>query len=771
VQEKPDSAREILDPVCGMVVKPEGPYSYDYRGHTYRFCCFHCKEKFQKNPDSFLKRKMDEEHVPYPLTPGTVYVCPMDPEVREEKPGPCPKCGMALEPENPLADTGAGNPELTDMTRRLIICSLVTFPLVALAMGYHVHALQGVFAPRLEQLVECLLATPVVVWGGWPFFSRAWRSIATGNFNMFTLIGLGVTVAFGYSLVALGMPGLFPAALKNEHQLLSVYFEAAAVITTLVLLGQVLELKARDRTASAIRSLLELSPQSARRIEADGREADVPLGRVERGDTLRIRPGEKVPVDGVVIEGSSLIDESMITGESVPVQRSAGDRVIGATLNQSGMFLMKADLVGNDTLLARIINLVAQAQRTRAPVQRLADKVSGLFVPGVVVAAVLTFIIWISVGPAPSFIYAIVNSIAVLIIACPCALGLATPISITVAMGRGARAGILFKNAEAVEILRKIDTLLVDKTGTITEGKPMISAFKAIISEEGMFRIAGSLERGSEHPLAAAILSEVARRNIDLAPVLHFMAEPGKGVSGLIDGKRVRLGNQGMMDAARIGTQSFAANVASLQADGQTVVFVSVENDCIGIIGVSDKPKESAAEVIADLAREGVETIMVTGDNRAVADVVARKVGIAQVRSTVLPGQKAALVEEYQRQGRIVAMAGDGINDAPALARAHVGIAMGNGTDAAIQSAHITLVKGDLRGILRARKLSKATMRNIRQNLFFAFAYNVVGIPVAAGALYPIFGVLLSPVIAAAAMSFSSVSVITNALRLRTLGL
>ena len=760
-----------IDPVCGMKVTAQSTFLYTYRNKSYRFCCAHCLEKFKKNPESYIAERRVSRGDTTAMPPVTIYSCPMDPEVRQDRPGPCPKCGMALEPEMPLSDEKPENPELKYMTVRLIACSLLSLPLVVLAMGYHLHVLAQVVSPRLEQWLELFLAAPVVVWGGLPFFVRAWRSLVTWNLNMFTLIGTGIAVAFGYSVIAVLLPDYFPVAVKNEHGLLNVYFEAAAVITTLVLLGQVLELRARDRTASAIRALIRLSPRSARKINEDGSESDITLDLIMRGDILRVRPGEKVPVDGIIIQGASSVDESMITGEPFPVERKKGDRVIGATLNRYGTFAMRADRVGRETLLAQIIEAVARAQRTRPPVQQTADSVAKIFVPSVIAAAILTFAAWSIFGPSPAFTYALINAISVLIIACPCALGLATPISITVAMGRGAAAGVLFKNAEAMEIMHTIDTVLVDKTGTLTQGSFAVKSIRSLIPEDELVRYAASLEQGSEHPLAAAILAEASRRNIGTIEARDFSALPGMGVSGTINGKQIYSGNRGMMEKHGIDMGEIEKQAAGDRAQTESLVYVAVGTRCVGFIGIADTIKKSVVDVIERLRKSGIEVIMVTGDNRASAEAVAKEAGIATVHAGILPNDKAAIVDRYQSEGRIVAMAGDGINDAPALARARVGIAMGNGTDIAIQSAHITLVKGDLDGIFRARALSRATMRNIKQNLFFAFAYNTLGIPVAAGILYPFFGIVLSPIIAAAAMSFSSVSVITNALRLRNIRL
>jgi P-type Cu+ transporter len=757
------------DPVCGMKVKPGTPFHYEYRSVTYGFCNVRCLEKFRDAPDAYLSRQGTAVQDYSSLPEGTEYVCPMDPDVREFKPGPCPKCGMALEPETPLAGDSTANTELKTMTVRLFACSLLTLPLVILAMGYHFHAFGNVIPPRIEQWIELLLAAPVVLWGGFPFFIRAWRSLISINFNMFTLIGTGVAAAFGYSVIATLFSGYFPPSLKGAHGLPNVYFESAAVIIVLVLLGQVLEIRARSRTASAIEALVRLSPRSARKINSDGSESDIPLGRILIGDLLRVRPGEKIPVDGVIYEGASSIDESMITGEPLPVERKNGDPVIGATVNKFGTFVMKTGRVGKDTVLARIIEAVSQAQRTRPRVQRMADSVSKLFVPAVVAAAIVTFIAWSLFGPPPSFTYALVNAIAVLIIACPCALGLATPISITVAMGRGAGAGVLFKNAEALEIMRTVDTVLIDKTGTLTEGKLSVTSIASLIPEDELLRYAASLERGSEHPVAAAIAAEASRRTLGLSEVRDFSALPGMGVSGSVAGRVIRAGTRALMEKNGVDLSAIDKKAVPGSAPGRSFVYIARETECIGCIGVADTPKKTVKEVLDHLRSSGIDVIMVTGDNRESAEAIAKGVGIEAVHAGVLPHEKAEIVDRYQKQGRIVAMAGDGINDAPALAKARIGIAMGNGTDVAIQSAHITLVKGDLDGILRAWILSKATMRNIKQNLLFAFAYNTLGIPLAAGVLYPVFGILLSPIFAAAAMSFSSVSVITNALRLRKL--
>ena len=786
-----------IDPVCGMTVDPEhaaGTSKLD--GTTYYFCNPSCKKRFDADPAAFLAEVPAAETVPAP--PGTIYTCPMDPEVRQEGPGACPKCGMALEPETIAAPATRTewtcpmhpeivrdapgscpicgmaleprtitleeqNPELIDMSRRFWVSAVFTAPLVVFAMLRHLpvgHDLLGHTAMTWGSWIELALATPVVLWGGWPFFERAWTSIVNRHLNMFTLIGFGVAVAYVYSVVATIAPILFPVNV-------GVYFEAAAAIVTLVLLGQVLELRARSQTGAAIRALLGLAPKTARRVDAKG-ERDVPLEEVQRGDTLRIRPGEKVPVDGVVIEGASNVDESMVTGEPLPVEKRAGDRVIGATVNTTGSLLMRAERVGAETLLSQIVNMVAQAQRSRAPIQKLADKVSAWFVPAVIAVSIATFAVWVIVGPSPRFGFALVNAVAVLIIACPCALGLATPMSVMVAAGKGATAGVLFRNAEAIEILRKVDTLVVDKTGTLTLGKPQLaSVLTTDFDETELLRLAASVERASEHPLAAAIISGAEARGIHVEAAQQFDSITGKGVFGVVDERRVFLGNLALLEEIHVRPGELAEWAEKLRGDGQTVMFVIVDGKPAGLISVADPVKETTAEAIRELHAEGLRIVMLTGDSRTTAQAVAKRLGIDDVIAEVLPGQKADAVKKLQQEGHLVAMAGDGINDAPALAQAEVGIAMGTGTDVAMESADVTLVKGDLRGIVRARRLSLATMKNIRQNLFFAFIYNALGVPIAAGVLYPVFGILLSPMIAAAAMSFSSVSVIGNALRLR----
>ncbi len=704
---------------------------------------------------------------PATVPEGTIWTCPMHPEVRNDGPGSCPICGMALEPLEPTLEAGP-NPELADMTRRFWISALFAVPLFALAMGMDLLGWEPL-PMRTATWVQLALATPVVLWGGWPFFERFWASLTSRHLNMFTLIGLGVGVAYGYSLVATLAPGIFPDSLHTMGGLVPVYFEAAAVITTLVLLGQVLELRARSATGRAIRALLGLAPKTARRVGADGSEEDIPLEHVHVGDLLRIRPGEKVPVDGVVTEGRSAVDESMISGEPVPVAKGPGDRITGATVNGTGSLLIKAERVGRDTMLAQIVRMVAEAQRSRAPIQALADKVSAWFVPAVVLVAVMAFATWALVGPEPRLAHALVNAVAVLIIACPCALGLATPMAIMVGTGRGATSGVLVRNAEALELMEKVDTLVVDKTGTLTIGKPRLVAVKTAsgFEESEVLRLAAAVERGSEHPLAAAIVEGAQERGLDVPDSTDFASHTGKGVTGLVEGRRIALGNKALLADHGISVDSLETQADAHRADGEGVMFAGVDGRLAGLVVVADPIKDSAVEAVAELRRGGIHVVMLTGDNPRTAEAVARKVGIAEVIAEVLPEQKQAKVEALRREGRRVAMAGDGINDAPALAAADVGIAMGTGTDVAMESAAVTLVGGDLGGIVRARRLSRATMRNIRQNLFFSFVFNAAGVPIAAGALYPWFGVLLSPIIAGAAMSLSSLAVIGNSLRLR----
>ena len=839
-----------IDPVCGMTVdETTAVAATEHHGATYHFCSKGCEVRFRANPERFLAGGHEPMHLAHdsnfpsalheiaaptvalpdrqptscggcchgshgtnssasvaPAEPGAIYICPMDPEVRQVGPGSCPKCGMALEPEAPVAAAerveytcpmhpevvrskpGAcpicgmalearsvvveeENPELADMLRRFRVSAALSLPLVALAMSrmFFAEQLVGWFPRRTLSFVELALATPVVLWGGWPFFVRMTQSFRNRSLNMFTLIGISTGTAYLYSLAATLFPEAFPESFRSMHGQVDLYFEAAAVIVTLVLLGQVLELRARHRTGAAIRSLLGLAPKTARRLQSDGQEEDVPLADVGVGDLLWVRPGEKVPVDGLVVKGQSAVDESMITGESIPVEKQAGERAIAGTVNGTGAFVLRAERVGNDTVLSQIVQMVAQAQRSRAPIQRLADQVSGYFVPVVLVIAAITFGAWAAWGPEPRLAYALVNAVAVLIIACPCALGLATPMSIMVGVGRGASSGVLVKNAEALELMEKIDTLIVDKTGTLTEGRPRLVSVVPLgnVDENELLRLAASLERTSEHPLASAIVQGARERKLDLSAAQTFQSVTGQCVRGQIEGRHVEVGNARLLDAEGAVTEEIAMKAEAMRRDGQTVMFVAIDQRPAGLLGVADPIKPSTPEAIRMLRDEGIEIVMVTGDSATTAQAVAAKLGISRVEAEVLPAQKVNAVKRLKGEGRRVAMAGDGVNDAPALAEALVGIAMGTGADVAMESAGITLVKGDLRGIARARRLSEDTMRNIRQNLFFAFAYNALGIPVAAGVLYPTFGLLLSPMIAAAAMSLSSVSVIANALRLR----
>lgn len=785
------SAPTAKDPVCGMTVNPQtAAGSHEHAGVTYYFCSEHCRQKFQAQPAKYLMpaepqhetergrppQRPTDRALEGPPTPSrTEYVCPMHPEIVRPQPGSCPICGMALEPRTVSLEEGP-NPELVDMTRRFWISLALSLPTFFLAMSHDFGFLARVFNPesairdpQLLSWIQFLLSTPVVLWGGWPLFERGWASIVNRRLNMFTLIAIGTGTAYFYSVFAVLFPDIFPQSFHDHGGAVPVYFEAAAVITTLVLLGQVLELRARSQTSSAIKALLGLAPKTARVIRDDGTEVDVPLDQIKPGDRLRVRPGEKVPVDGVVIEGGSFVDEAMITGEPIPAEKTQGSSVTGGTVNGTGSFVMRAERVGSDMMLAQIVRLVSEAQRSRAPIQRLADLVSSYFVPAVVLVAVMTFIVWAMVGPEPRLPHALVNAVAVLIIACPCALGLATPMSIMVGTGRGATAGVLIKNAEALEVLEKVDTLVVDKTGTLTEGKPRL--LSVIVppgdDEAELLRLAASLERHSEHPLAKAILTAAQANNLQLLDVESFQSLTGEGVVGSVNGRPIGVGNEKLLEHLGGDQAAIADRAEAVRRDGQSVMFVVIGQRVAGLLGVADPIKETTREAIEVLHREGIRVVMLTGDNRVSAEAVARKLGIDEIHAEVLPHQKNGVVRQLQAQGRIVAMAGDGINDAPALAQAHIGIAMGTGTDVAIESAGITLVKGDLRGIVRARRLSRATMRNIRQNLFFAFVYNTLGVPIAAGVLYPIFGLLLSPMIAAAAMTFSSVSVITNALRLR----
>ncbi len=818
------------DPVCGMTVLPEkAAGSLVHAGTTYYFCCTHCLEKFRTEPEKYLSSpktaramapglvQLGRSEVPRaetsqsPRTAPTIadYICPMDPDVHAAQPGPCPKCGMALEPAIPETATKteytcpmhpevvqdrpgtcpqcgmaleprvvtleeAPNPELAEMNRRFWVSLLLTAPLLLVAMGEMLlgPVLEQLLTPNGQKWLQLGLATPVVLWGGWPFFVRGWQSVVRRSPNMFTLIAMGTGAAYAYSVLAVVAPQMFPASFRANGQV-AVYFEAAAVITTLVLLGQVLELRARARTSSAIRHLLGLAPKTARLVRADGTEVDVPVEQIAVGDRLRVRPGEKIPVDGIVVEGTSNVDESMLTGEPIPVEKQPGSAVTGGTLNQTGSFLMQATRVGRETLLAQIVRMVSQAQRSRAPIQRLADRVSAFFVPSVGVVAVLTFVAWSLWGPEPRMAHALVSAVAVLIIACPCALGLATPMSIMVGTGRGATVGVLIRDAEALETMEKVDTLVVDKTGTLTEGQPRLVSVEALdgFDADELIRLAASLERASEHPLATAIVRGAEQRGTDLVAVEQFRSHTGLGVTGKVAGREVVLGNRALLEQAGIDATPLEQAAERLRRSGQTVMLLAVDGRAAGLLGVADPIKDSAREAIRALHAEGLRIVMLTGDSRTTAEAVARDLGIDEVIAGVAPGEKHDVVRQLQQQGRIVAMAGDGINDAPALAAAQVGIAMGSGTDIAMESAAITLLRGDLRGIVRARRLSRAVMRNIRQNLFFAFLYNLLGVPVAAGVLYPRFGLLLSPMIAAAAMTFSSVSVIGNALRLRTVKL
>jgi Cu+-exporting ATPase len=811
-QEKiklPKENGSAIDPICGMAVDiTPTSLKHEHNGQKYHFCSDHCLTKFKTDAEGFISGEL-EKHGEEEQVEGMQYTCPMDPEIVQDHPGSCPKCGMALEPMTPTdqatrteytcpmhpeivqeepgscpkcgmaleprtVDVEDSNPEYEDMKRRFIVGAVLSLPLVLIAMRHMIPGL-GIIdswaSAKTLEWTELILATPVVLWAGWPFYERGVQSIINRSLNMFTLIGLGVTVAYVYSLVAVYLPGLFPDAVRGPDGTVGVYFEAAAVIVTLILLGQVLELRARSQTGAAIKALLGLAPKTARKIDADGTEKDIPLEHVKKGDKLRVRPGEKIPVDGVVLEGRSSVDESMISGEPIPVEKNPGDKVVGATINSTGSLVMEAEKVGSDTLLARIVQMVADAQRSRAPIQKLADVVSGYFVPVVIGIAVVAFLVWLLFGPEPRLTYAIIAAVSVLIIACPCALGLATPMSIMVATGKGATMGVLFKNAEAIETLRKVNTLVVDKTGTLTEGKPkLMSVVPAVgFDEDTVLKIAASLEKGSEHPLAAAIVKGAEEREVKLSRAADFESITGKGVSGTVEGKKVLLGNNKLMDDFSIDPGEIADQAEHKRKEGETVMFVAVDNTIAGLVAVADPIKETTPEAIHQLHKENIRIVMLTGDNKVTAEAVANKLDIDEVLAEVLPDQKAKAVKKFQQRGEVVAMAGDGINDAPALAQAEVGIAMGTGTDVAMESAGVTLVKGDLTGIVRARKLSRATMSNIKQNLFFAFVYNSIGVPIAAGVLYPVFGILLSPIIAAAAMSLSSVSVITNALRLKTL--
>jgi P-type Cu+ transporter len=760
----------VRDPVCGMAVDPHATsHRHQHAGRPYYFCSAGCQAKFQADPAKYLAPSA----TPSPAVPaGTIYTCPMHQQIRQVGPGVCPICGMALEPEL-VAATSEPNPELVDMKRRFWLGLALALPVVALEMGGHLANLHMIVDPTWSNWLQFVFATPVVLWAGWPFFVRGWQSLVTRNLNMFTLIAMGTGVAWLYSVVAIVFPGLFPPAFRGPDGTVAVYFEAAAVITVLVLLGQVLELRAREQTSGAIRALLDLAPKTARRIRADGQDEEVALDAIVVGDRLRVRPGEKVPVDGMIVEGRSALDESMVTGESMPVTKQVGDKVIAGTLNTTGGFVMRAEKVGRDTMLARIVQMVAAAQRSRAPIQRLADQVAGWFVPTVILFALAAFVAWAMFGPEPRYAYGLVAAVTVLIIACPCALGLATPMSIMVGVGRGAQAGVLIKNAEALERMEKVDTLVVDKTGTLTEGRPKVVAVvpAAGFEESEALRLAACVEQASEHPLAAAIVAAARERGLPMSPVSEFDSPTGKGAVGVVDGRRVRLGNAKFLHDLGIDTADLDGEAERLRSDGATAIFLAVDRKLAAVIAIADPVKPTTSEALKLLAQDGVRVVMLTGDNRTTAQAVARRLGIDDVEAEVLPDQKSAVIVKLRQQGRVVAMAGDGVNDAPALAAADVGIAMGTGTDVAIESASVTLLKGDLTGIVRARGLSAATMRNIRQNLFFAFVYNAAGVPIAAGALYPLFGILLSPVIAAAAMALSSVSVVANSLRLRRLRL
>ncbi|MGH7026945.1 heavy metal translocating P-type ATPase [Brevundimonas sp.] len=757
------------DPVCGMAVDPAtAGHRAEHDGQDYVFCSAGCRTKFVADPDRYLGERPQTT----PAAAGTIYTCPMHPEVRQEGPGACPICGMALEPEMVSAEAQP-NLELIDFTRRLEIGAALTLPVVALEMGGHLTGLADRISGQTSNWIQIVLATPVVLWAGWPFFVSGWKSIRNRSLNMFTLIAIGVGAAWIYSVVAVLAPGLFPAAMRRMDGSAPVYFEAAAVITVLVLVGQVLELRAREQTSGAIRALLDLTPRTARRVREDGADEDVTLDLVAVGDRLRVRPGEKIPVDGEILEGRVALDESLVTGESMPVTKEVGAKVIAGSLNKTGSFLMRADTVGADTLLAQIVQMVAQAQRSRAPIQRLADRVSGWFVPAVIGIAVVAALVWGVIGPDPRLSYALVAAVSVLIIACPCALGLATPISIMVGVGRGARAGVLIKNAEALERFEKVDTLVLDKTGTLTEGRPSVTAIRPAdgFDEGELLSLSASLERGSEHPLADAIVRAAADRNLTLSEARDFDSPVGRGVTGVVDHRRLVLGNARYLKEVGVDVATLEVEAEALREDGATAIFVAVDGAAAGVLGIADPVKATTVEAIRDLKAAGLRLVMMTGDNRTTAEAVARRLGIDDVRAEVLPQDKASVVEQLRAEGRVVAMAGDGVNDAPALAAADVGVAMGAGSDVAIESAGVTLLGGDLQGIVRARHLSKAVMGNIRQNLVFAFGYNSLGIPVAAGVLYPVFGLMLSPALAALAMALSSVSVIGNALRLRAVKL
>jgi len=764
-------AHIATDPVCGMMVDPHaGKPMQQFGGHTYYFCSEGCRIKFAKDPERYL----DSKGEPEPLPVGTLYTCPMHPQIVQEGPGHCPICGMALEPMGALPED-TDNPELIDFTRRLWVAAPLALALLAIDMGAHVFGvdLLPFISPEAQQWLKLGLAVPAVLWSGWPFFVRGVQSIRSGWLNMFTLIALGTGAAFLYSLLAVVAPGLFPPSMADAHGMIPTYFEAAAVIVALVLLGQVLELRAREKTGGAIRALLDLAPKTALRVLRDGKTETVPLATVKVGDVLRVRPGDKIPIDGTVVDGRSAVDESMLTGEPIPVEKTAGDRVTGGTLNGTGSFDMRVDRTGEETTLSQVVAMVASAQRSRAPIQALADTVAGYFVPAVILVAVLAFIAWYFLGPVPQLAHALVAAVTVLIIACPCALGLATPISIMVATGRGAQSGVLVRNAAALERLAAVNTLVVDKTGTLTEGKPALTGVETApgFEPDEVLRVAASLEAGSEHPLAAAILRGTEQRGLKSEKAEGFESLTGQGVTGRVGGRAVLLGNQRLIEGAGIDVAPLASSAEARRKDGETVMFLGVEGKLAGLVAVADPVKGTAAEAIAKLHALGLKIVMATGDNETTATAVAARLGIDEVRAGLRPEDKLKIIESLQHKGEVVAMAGDGINDAPALARADVGIAMGTGADVAMESAGLTLLKGDLRGVVRAVNLARATMRNIKQNLFFAFVYNALGVPIAAGVLYPAFGILLSPIIAAAAMSFSSVSVVGNALRLRNIDL
>ncbi|WP_425413983.1 heavy metal translocating P-type ATPase [Saccharospirillum impatiens] len=758
------------DPVCEMSVDPDtAEHRSEHAGKTWYFCSSGCQAKFDNDPEKYLS----EENKPAePVAPGTMYTCPMHPEIRQQGPGDCPICGMALETEDVSIDVGPSE-ELTDMTRRFWIGVALALPVLVLEMGGHLTGLDQIVPPQMSNWIQLILATPVVAWCGWPFFVRGWKSVLSRNLNMFTLVSIGTGVALIYSLVATLAPQVFPGAFRQQDGSVAVYFEAAAVIVVLVLLGQVLELRAREKTSGAIKALLDLAPATARKLGDESDESDVSLDQVKVGDRLRVRPGDKVPLDGEVLEGSSNVDESMVTGEPLAVSKKPGDQVVGGSINQQGSFIMRTDKVGRDTMLSQIVQMVASAQRSRAPIQGLADKVAGWFVPAVIVIAVIAFVVWSIVGPAPAMAFGLIAGVSVLIIACPCALGLATPMSIMVGVGRGAQSGVLIRDAEALERMEKVDTVVVDKTGTLTEGKPQVTKLVTAngVSEQDLMRYAGGLEKGSEHPLAHAILEKAKSMELTLPDAEDFDSPNGKGVTGKIDGQRILLGNRLLMESESVDTSTFEEEADKLRKDGATVIFAAVDGSICGLLAIADPVKQTTEAAIRALQKEGIRVVMLTGDNRISAEAVARKLHIDEVEAEVLPEDKGKIIQRLKDEGRIVVMAGDGVNDAPALATADVGIAMGTGTDVAIESAGITLLRGDLMGIVEARRLSLATMRNIRQNLFFAFVYNMAGVPIAAGVLYPFAGILLSPIFAAAAMSLSSVSVIVNALRLRVVKL